>query len=1523
MQKKKLLSFLLSLTFIASCIPANISFAESNKRQRTAYIHAQGATPTETTDVSTVYTDQNTDIYFAVDDPNKGDYENGEHKEPQYDMNGYTITVYFDPTYFDYAADNSAAPIDYTVPDKNLGTSESGSENTGSGTVDVPTETGYYAYRHGSGSEVINGKTYKSAYLTVFYNGGYVPQKKDGTLWYNLCKLPLKPLRTGSTQVFFDTSGEENKSLELFAKNTTDELNEQTFNYTAVNGGYHTIVIKDKTRPSAPTASPAEGSYTEAQTVTLTAEDNCDIYYSTDGINFDRYTSPITVDITTTITCYAQRQSDGKQSNTVKFTYNILPKSPFMFVDKGSGKQAISNIYNDDDKFTVYVSDKPDYGQIEDGSEIYYTFSNASEDDVKDPSKIGTNPETEWVKLDKQTQSIDITKKTTVRLITQKLEEYSSVSEYHLGIKPAAPTADKASGEYTEKIDITLSTKTTDAEIYYTLDGTDPVTNGILYNGIITLAKDTTLRAVSKYDGIYSELSSYYYIFTNVDDFGVDAFYPSGVYEGNVNVTLTPNNPDNDIKYSTDGGKTWIDYDKTLVIDTDTDILAKAGKGDNWGETYTFTYKIKPLPPHFAPESTQFTNSSVVSVYCPESTKDNTERFTLYYTLDNSDPVTSGTRIKADEALDSVEIAITKYTVIKAVVLKDDKTYSSVVTNSYDIVTKKPTKPLVTLPVGNYTRKIGDEKGFETQFMPVVGGTEIYYTISYDGSFTADPIPNTTGTIKYDGNPIPIKGHTIIKAVAVNVFGIKSDVGIFEYMVTPEAPKAAPSATISGDRLPVVPVSAVKGSTVKYEINGFKNEFVCNDGEFYIDTQTGNAYTDRECTSSNLLGNANTGNLTSPAKLTIKSELDGIESPDNVYIYKLSNDPNTLAQPYADKDTGEYEEAKVDDDNNLLHIKLYSLNSVDTIQYRLNNSQNWINYDGNAIKIKNDTILQTRSVKNGNYSSTKSYVYHFVPLAPVITLESGRYVLSTNPETQIEYDSRAPKDKIDNDEYRIWYRENGDSKDVRYSLGTTRSIDHTMSFKAYVKNDTTGRVSKNTIHYYIIESESSANGSVYVANPYDVSRISAAVLGTGEYAKGIKLLTQNKNATIHYFYSYTLKGSDDSITTNNLEYNNIPITVNPLMSSITITAWLQDSNGKIENSDFTHKIEFVHLEIPKTSLGSEKVVFPKNTTYTILNDYPDDENILLYYTTDGSDPSIESNENRKLYNGETLTLTGPVTIKAVYMSACGKCKVDDKALCLNKVYGQVGEYKYATPTTISTGGGGGGGGSHTVDNTRKYTKDIFGVEHPTHISYINGYPDGSVQPEGKITREEMTSVLYRITNHEYESPFAETGKVFSDVKTNRWSAHDIEYMADKKIVKGYPDGEFKPENNLSRAEFAALIFRFARLEEADTENPFNDLEEDHWSYDNILSLVKSGLVEGYEDGTFKPENEISRAEAMTVINKLLGRCPSETYVKSLEFNPYTDLVKDKWYYTAVLEATITHDYYLSDKGVEIRWENCK
>ena len=206
-----------------------------------------------------------------------------------------------------------------------------------------------------------------------------------------------------------------------------------------------------------------------------------------------------------------------------------------------------------------------------------------------------------------------------------------------------------------------------------------------------------------------------------------------------------------------------------------------------------------------------------------------------------------------------------------------------------------------------------------------------------------------------------------------------------------------------------------------------------------------------------------------------------------------------------------------------------------------------------------------------------------------------------------------------------------------------------------------------------------------------------------------------------------------------------------------------------------------------------------------------------------------------------------------------------------------------------------------------------------HNWYINGYPDGSVRAEGNITRAETAVVLYRVRNTEADVPYSATGEVFPDVTDAHWADYQIEYMDHTGVVRGYEDGTYRPDSAITRAEFAALVRRFIGIEEKSGES-YPDVDEEQWYSGEIKALSDEGFIEGYEDGRFYPERPITRAEAMRVINKVLGRAPSEEYVKSLAFRPYNDLAENEWYYTDVIEATITHDYTLED-GLEVRWSN--
>ncbi len=379
MKKSKMLSLLVICAIILSLFPLSVSAASDANTHRSVYLHARGENPNGNNSKTTIYMGDNADVYFAVDNPNKGGYEDGEHTEPRYDMNGYTVRICFDPEYFDIASPNPTAPIDYTVPDENIETSGKDDVDIGVDTGEgVPQETGYFVYQSGDGTYTKAGKEYSTAYITVFFSGGYVPQKTDGKDWYNLAKLPLTPKKTGSTEVFIDT-GNTPYTLELFAKDESGNKRDQTFTYNAVNDGSHTIEIISDT-PAPPTANPQPDTYIEKQTVTLAQEENCTIYYTLDGTDPKtggskiKYTRPLDLTKTTEIKAYAHRERDGKDSTTATFNYKIRPDRPYLF---DSNKTLISDTYSEKSKFSVYASAKNIFEVIPDDRDVYYTFGSS------------------------------------------------------------------------------------------------------------------------------------------------------------------------------------------------------------------------------------------------------------------------------------------------------------------------------------------------------------------------------------------------------------------------------------------------------------------------------------------------------------------------------------------------------------------------------------------------------------------------------------------------------------------------------------------------------------------------------------------------------------------------------------------------------------------------------------------------------------------------------------------------------------------------------------------------------------------------------------------------------------------------------------------------------------------------------------------------------------------------------------------------------------------------------------------
>lgn len=207
-----------------------------------------------------------------------------------------------------------------------------------------------------------------------------------------------------------------------------------------------------------------------------------------------------------------------------------------------------------------------------------------------------------------------------------------------------------------------------------------------------------------------------------------------------------------------------------------------------------------------------------------------------------------------------------------------------------------------------------------------------------------------------------------------------------------------------------------------------------------------------------------------------------------------------------------------------------------------------------------------------------------------------------------------------------------------------------------------------------------------------------------------------------------------------------------------------------------------------------------------------------------------------------------------------------------------------------------------------------------HYQYLIGYEDDSFKPENNMTREEVAVMFSRLL----KNPPVK-GQVypynFPDVDQSRWSVTAISYMNKLGIVKGYPDGDFKPEASITRAEFAAMAAGFANLQEGD--KTFSDLDSSHWAYDVVRKAASAGWISGYPDGTFKADNPITRAEVVSITNKMLNRKADQDFVdRNLDkLLSFIDLNKDHWAYYPIMEATSGHDYIRNVNKVDEKWQD--
>ena len=214
-------------------------------------------------------------------------------------------------------------------------------------------------------------------------------------------------------------------------------------------------------------------------------------------------------------------------------------------------------------------------------------------------------------------------------------------------------------------------------------------------------------------------------------------------------------------------------------------------------------------------------------------------------------------------------------------------------------------------------------------------------------------------------------------------------------------------------------------------------------------------------------------------------------------------------------------------------------------------------------------------------------------------------------------------------------------------------------------------------------------------------------------------------------------------------------------------------------------------------------------------------------------------------------------------------------------------------------------GNVSVDFTHIY---VVGLNTEDHYAYIRGYEDGTIRPEGNITRAEVATIFYRLLSSEALAAFKTTENTFTDVDSDAWYNLSVSTLAKAGVISGYPDGSFNPNGMITRAELVSIATRFfTTIEVGDSK--FSDIAG-HWAAKAIDEAYIKGIIKGYSDGTFRPDQAVTRAEAMKIVNGILGR-PIDTCVLIEGIKLWPDVASDAWYYYVVAEATNAHRYELT------------
>jgi predicted outer membrane repeat protein len=533
------------------------------------------------------------------------------------------------------------------------------------------------------------------------------------------------------------------------------------------------------------------------------------------------------------------------------------------------------------------------------------------------------------------------------------------------------------------------------------------------------------------------------------------------------------------------------------------------------------------------------------------------------------------------------------------------------------------------------------------------------------------------------------------------------------------------------------------------------------------------------------------------------------------------------------------------------------------------------------------------------------------------------YAVIANPEiVTYEYESASLTAVVKNcdfDKYTYtyqWYAKNSNSDEADEKLenesGAVTEDEQELTLTLPTEKEV------GVEKYYVVlagtpieSGEQSVNGTsnngAFVVQPKEITEITITGIDAPKYGE-----TPDSDATIdsdeHYEQSGAIAWYNGDNKISVFDYNTkyaAKINLAPKANYIfadTVTATVNGEEAKVDIKENGNEAIVTYNGFSNTEAAPE--VSPSPSVEATVE--PTTEATSSPEVTETTEPTLSPDATAEPTSSPEVTTeptSSPTATTKVSSGGGGSGSVKTKATATPTVEPttEPTTEPTSTPTDGSGNNGGNGGSGKGGHSTPELNKQ-------DHFAYMAGYPDNLFMPDNSISRAEVTVMFSRLLTQKMDSDSDYTVS-FPDVDADAWYKSQVGFMEQYGIIEGYEDGTFRPENPITRAEFAVIASKFDKLSDTE-ENAFSDVDDDYWATPYILLAHSNGWINGYEDGTFRPLNSITRAEVVSIVNRMLERsCDSEFVAENAEnIVNYSDISDQHWAYLDILEASNAHLY---------------